>query len=107
MEAPKPAMTTTTQPQAVQMSELTVAEAVVVLSPSTNIVVGIATDMMNPPTRSQTQECQHHKANRLRGGGAAKDCFIGAVECFLCFEGCKECCECCADIVCCPCEMCC
>ncbi|KZT11948.1 uncharacterized protein LAESUDRAFT_719894 [Laetiporus sulphureus 93-53] len=75
-------MTTTLQPQAVQMS------------------------MANLPTRSQTQECQH-KANRLRGGGAAKDCFLSAVGCFICFEGCKDCCECFADIVCCPCEMCC
>ncbi|KZT73866.1 hypothetical protein DAEQUDRAFT_721343 [Daedalea quercina L-15889] len=82
MEAPKPAMTTTTQPQAVQMS------------------------MMNPPQRAN-QTHEHHKASRLRGGGAGKDCFLGAFECFICFEGCKDCCECCADIICCPCEMCC
>ncbi|KAH9841484.1 uncharacterized protein C8Q71DRAFT_737197, partial [Rhodofomes roseus] len=83
--------------------------------------------MMNPPQRAnQSQECQNHKASRLRGGGAGKDCFIGAFECFICFEGCKDCCECCADIICasppsylrarsltrlacagCPCEMCC
>ncbi|KAI0789708.1 hypothetical protein C8Q75DRAFT_806868 [Abortiporus biennis] len=65
MEAPKPAMTTSTQPQAVQMS------------------------MMNPPTRQSTQEteCEHKKglAARLRGGGAGKDCFLGMLECFLCF----------------------
>jgi len=61
---------------------------------------------MNPsaPANKQT-ECQ--KANRLRGGGAGKDCFLGMVECFLCFECCKGICECCADIICCPCEMCC
>jgi len=83
MEAPKAAMTTNTQPQAVQMS------------------------MSSPPSRNQTQEHQHGKAHRLRGGGAAKDCFLGACECFICFEGCKDCCECFADIICCPCEMCC
>ncbi|PCH40206.1 hypothetical protein WOLCODRAFT_136723 [Wolfiporia cocos MD-104 SS10] len=84
MDAAKPAMTST-QPQAVSMS------------------------MTNPPARQPQQECQHHhgKASRLRGGGAGKDCFLGALECFLCFEGCKDCCECIADIVCCPCEMCC
>ncbi|KAF8531262.1 hypothetical protein JB92DRAFT_2692598, partial [Gautieria morchelliformis] len=48
-----------------------------------------------------------HKTMRLRGGGAGKDCLLGAIECFLCFECCKTCCECCADIICCPCEMCC
>ena len=80
---------------------------------------------MSPPQRAeQSAECQHHKASRLRGGGAAKDCFLGALGCFICFEGCKDCCECIADIVCewlylsipllrltrwlgCPCEMCC
>ncbi|CDO69844.1 hypothetical protein BN946_scf184884.g3 [Trametes cinnabarina] len=88
MEAPKPAMTTSSQPQAVQMN------------------------VINPPARQstqQTEECQHKRglAARLRGGGAAKDCFLGAIECFLCFECCKDCCECLADIICCPCEMCC
>ncbi|KZT19973.1 hypothetical protein NEOLEDRAFT_1141275 [Neolentinus lepideus HHB14362 ss-1] len=56
---------------------------------------------------NKQQECQHQKASRLRGGGAAKDCFLGALECFMCFECCKDCCECFADIICCPCEMCC
>ncbi|KAH9891756.1 hypothetical protein C8Q73DRAFT_700673 [Cubamyces lactineus] len=70
MDAPKPAMTTSAQPQAVQMN------------------------VMNPPARQstqQTEECQHKRglAARLRGGGAAKDCFLGALECFLCFECCK------------------
>ncbi|KAI0632228.1 hypothetical protein C8Q77DRAFT_910207 [Trametes polyzona] len=104
MEAPKPAMTTSMQPQAVQMSA------------------------MNPPARqsNQTQERQHKRgpAARLRGGGAGRDCFLGMIECFLCFvlqgergpgpenvhrtnPGFKDCCECFADIVCCPCEMCC
>ncbi|KAI0917127.1 hypothetical protein AcW2_007344 [Taiwanofungus camphoratus] len=58
MEAPKPAMTT--QPQAVQMS------------------------LTNPPARAEHQH-QQGKASRLRGGGAAKDCFLGAFECFICF----------------------
>ncbi|TFY55398.1 hypothetical protein EVJ58_g8275 [Rhodofomes roseus] len=77
MEAPKPAMTTATQPQAVQM------------------------------TREPEPGVPEPQGEPLRGGGAGKDCFIGAFECFICFEGCKDCCECCADIICCPCEMCC
>ncbi|TFL07724.1 hypothetical protein BDV98DRAFT_558366 [Pterulicium gracile] len=52
------------------------------------------------------QECLSKK-ERLRGGGAAKDCCLDAIGCFICFECCKDCCECGADIVCCPCEMCC
>ncbi|EDR12984.1 uncharacterized protein LACBIDRAFT_293010 [Laccaria bicolor S238N-H82] len=52
--------------------------------------------------------CEHqHKASRLRGGSAGKDCFLGLVGCFLCFECCEGCCECVGDILCCPCEMCC
>ncbi|KXN82425.1 hypothetical protein AN958_02575 [Leucoagaricus sp. SymC.cos] len=67
---------------------------------------------MNPPVAKQNQEEQHqcehkHKASRLRGGGAAKDCFIGLIGCFLCFECCEGCCDCIGDIICCPCEMCC
>ncbi|KIJ25240.1 hypothetical protein M422DRAFT_237156 [Sphaerobolus stellatus SS14] len=53
------------------------------------------------------QQKHQHKTMRLRGGGAAKDCFLSMVECFLCFECCKDCCECWADIICCPCELCC
>ncbi|KIP06220.1 hypothetical protein PHLGIDRAFT_19511 [Phlebiopsis gigantea 11061_1 CR5-6] len=83
MQAPKPALTTSTQPQAIQMNP------------------------MSPPARNHTQCENQGKAHRLRGGGAGKDCLLGAVECFLCFECCKDCCECFADIVCCPCEMCC
>ncbi|CAL1712614.1 unnamed protein product [Somion occarium] len=85
MEVPKPAMTTSRQPEAVQMS-------------------------MMAPARVSPQHVEEPKrglAARLRGGGAAKDCILGALECFLCFECCKDCCECCADIICCPCEMCC
>ncbi|KDQ25681.1 hypothetical protein PLEOSDRAFT_31380, partial [Pleurotus ostreatus PC15] len=47
------------------------------------------------------------EATRMRGGGAGKDCCLGMVGCFLCFECCEGCCECVADILCCPCEMCC
>ncbi|KAI0720576.1 hypothetical protein C8T65DRAFT_633590 [Cerioporus squamosus] len=66
MDAPKPAMTTSSQPQAVQMN------------------------VMSPPTRESNQthqECRNKRgfAERLRGGGAAKDCFLGMIECFLCF----------------------
>ncbi|KAJ7078622.1 hypothetical protein B0H15DRAFT_954525 [Mycena belliarum] len=54
------------------------------------------------------EQCTHeHKAARVRGGGAGKDCLLGMLGCFLCFECCEGCCECIADIVCCPCEMCC
>ncbi|KJA23214.1 hypothetical protein HYPSUDRAFT_40010 [Hypholoma sublateritium FD-334 SS-4] len=50
---------------------------------------------------------KHGKASRLRGGGCGKDCFLCCVGCFLCFECCEVCCGCIADIVCCPCELCC
>ncbi|KAF8840777.1 hypothetical protein BDN67DRAFT_968085 [Paxillus ammoniavirescens] len=64
--------------------------------------------VVNPAPGNNAQSHQEHNhAKRIRGGGVAKDCFLGALECFLCFECCKGCCECCADIICCPCEMCC
>ncbi|KZT53946.1 hypothetical protein CALCODRAFT_485954 [Calocera cornea HHB12733] len=53
----------------------------------------------------QKQEQKQSWVMRLRGGGAGRDCCMGLVECFLCFECCKGLCECFADIVCCPCEM--
>ncbi|KAH9054079.1 hypothetical protein EDB83DRAFT_1162798 [Lactarius deliciosus] len=31
------------------------------------------------------QQHEHNKARRLRGGGAGRECFIGLVECFICF----------------------
>ncbi|KDR82932.1 hypothetical protein GALMADRAFT_238611 [Galerina marginata CBS 339.88] len=57
----------------------------------------------------QHEHCEHHKhkASRLRGGGAGKDCFLGLIGCFLCFECCEGCCDCLGDIICCPCEVCC
>ncbi|KAI0295674.1 hypothetical protein B0F90DRAFT_1670027 [Multifurca ochricompacta] len=81
MEAHKPAQLTASQPQqSIQMNA------------------------MNPAAPVNSQQQQHvehqHKARRLRGGGAARDCFIGLIECFICFECCKGCCECCADIIC-------
>ncbi|KAJ7069430.1 hypothetical protein C8F01DRAFT_1112712 [Mycena amicta] len=77
-----------------------------------------ATEMnvMTPATTGKTSTCQHtgecehqhkHKMSRMRGAGAGKDCLLGMLGCFLCFECCEGCCECVADIVCCPCEMCC
>ncbi|KAF8125732.1 hypothetical protein EV363DRAFT_1175598 [Boletus edulis] len=51
----------------------------------------IEMSITNPAPTNNHQE--HHHAKRLRGGGAGKDCFIAAIECFLCFG--------------CPCEMCC
>ncbi|KAI0826911.1 hypothetical protein BC628DRAFT_230250 [Trametes gibbosa] len=124
MEAPKPAMTTSSQPQAVQMS------------------------MMNPPARQSTQVEEAPKrglAARLRGGGAGKvSCSSYSPPCGTSLTlrpslglpprhgrmllvlrvlqsesvpgprpvrrfntACQDCCECFADIVCCPCEMCC
>ncbi|KAG1818738.1 uncharacterized protein BJ212DRAFT_1347313 [Suillus subaureus] len=67
----------------------------------------IQMSVVSPAPVNNSQNHQEHHAKRLRGGGAAKDCFLGALECFLCFECCKDCCECWADIICCPCEMCC
>ncbi|KAI6016223.1 hypothetical protein EDC04DRAFT_2577640 [Pisolithus marmoratus] len=49
--------------------------------------------VMNPTPANGTQNHEHHHAKRIRGGGVARDCFLGAVECFICFG--------------CPCEMCC
>ncbi|OBZ68971.1 hypothetical protein A0H81_11314 [Grifola frondosa] len=71
MEAPKPAMTST-QPQAVQMSEP-------YLPPPFERIYLVDTytaslyypDAMNPPTRAEQTEPQG-KASRLRGGGAGK-----------------------------------
>ncbi|KAJ7643720.1 hypothetical protein FB45DRAFT_280885 [Roridomyces roridus] len=73
----------------------------------------LETDVMNAAPAKECQhneQCEHnhkHKASRMRGAGAGKDCFMGLLGCFLCFECCEGCCECIADIVCCPCEMCC
>ncbi|KAI0269990.1 hypothetical protein BC834DRAFT_581893 [Gloeopeniophorella convolvens] len=69
MEAPKPAQLTAAQPQqSIQMNA------------------------MNPtaPVNTQQQHVEHqHKAHRVRGGGAGRDCFLGLIECFICFECCK------------------
>ncbi|KAF8157975.1 hypothetical protein B0H34DRAFT_706989 [Crassisporium funariophilum] len=79
---------TTNQPQATEMKAISVTDA--------------------SSTSSQQVHCEHQqKATRLRGGGAGKDCFLGLFGCFLCFECCEGCCDCAADIICCPCEMCC
>ncbi|KAG1780713.1 hypothetical protein EV702DRAFT_1177890 [Suillus placidus] len=53
----------------------------------------IQMSVVNPASANNNQNHQEHHAKRLRGGGAGKDCLIGALECFLCFG--------------CPCEMCC
>ncbi|KAJ7697173.1 hypothetical protein B0H17DRAFT_1007169 [Mycena rosella] len=84
-----PAKATTSQPQATEMNVMKAPAA-------------------KEGACQQGEQCTHkHKASRLRGGGAGKDCFLGMIECFLCLECCEGCCECIADIVCCPCEMCC
>ncbi|KZP31616.1 hypothetical protein FIBSPDRAFT_849586 [Athelia psychrophila] len=66
-----------------------------------------ATSMNSMKAPENHTECLNAKANRARGAGAGKDCLLGMIECFICFECCKGCCECFADIICCPCEMCC
>ncbi|EJD45655.1 hypothetical protein AURDEDRAFT_165107 [Auricularia subglabra TFB-10046 SS5] len=66
-----------------------------------------ATMQVQPNLDQVTTQTVDGRAQRLRGGGAGRDCFLGIIECFLCFECCKGCCECVADIICCPCEMCC
>ncbi|KAF8221579.1 hypothetical protein L208DRAFT_672458 [Tricholoma matsutake] len=56
-------------------------KAVVVNQPNP----GVEMDAMKA---NKTSSCQHeesHKAHRIRGGGAAKDCFLGMLGCFLCF----------------------
>ncbi|KAJ7921935.1 hypothetical protein B0H13DRAFT_1983956 [Mycena leptocephala] len=87
-----PAKATTSQPQATEMN-----------------VMNVATPAAKDGAACKNgQQCEHeHKASRMRGGGAGKDCLLGMLGCFLCFECCEGCCECIADIVCCPCEMCC
>ncbi|KAK7022145.1 hypothetical protein R3P38DRAFT_2959648 [Favolaschia claudopus] len=87
-----PAKATTSQPQATEMNVMNVSK--------------------DGTSCKHGQQCEHEcankqKASRMRGGGAGKDCFMGMLGCFLCFECCEGCCECIADIVCCPCEMCC
>ncbi|KAF9643248.1 hypothetical protein BDM02DRAFT_1548247 [Thelephora ganbajun] len=45
----------------------------------------IEMNAMRPPVNNQQQETHEHgKAHRLRGGGAAKDCFLAIFGCFLC-----------------------
>ncbi|KAF8810206.1 hypothetical protein BYT27DRAFT_7069980, partial [Phlegmacium glaucopus] len=56
-------------------------------------------------TRPQQGHCDYQASRSIRGGGAAKDCFLGAIGVFLC--QCCGCCDCLADNICCPCEMCC
>ncbi|KAF5377913.1 hypothetical protein D9615_006690 [Tricholomella constricta] len=60
-----------------------------------------AVKMKTLSPQNETQEpCVHNQAQRLRGGGAAKDCFLGLFACFMCFECCEGCCDCIADILC-------
>ncbi|KAJ7364917.1 hypothetical protein DFH08DRAFT_950460 [Mycena albidolilacea] len=93
MSAAPTTKATTSQPQATEMNVMNVAA-----KPAAKD--GVAC--------KQGEQCEHeHKASRMRGGGAGKDCLMGMLGCFLCFECCEGCCECIADIVCCPCEMCC
>ena len=67
MEAPKPAMTTSTQPQAVQMSEYSYKNRVGIVVERQRCA-----GVMSPPTRNSTQQCERQKASRLRGGGAGR-----------------------------------
>lgn len=74
MDAPKPAMTTSAQPQAVQMS----AYLLLSLSRKPELMERDDAGVMNPPARQSTQthsdECQRKRglAERLRGGGAGR-----------------------------------
>ncbi|KAB5593635.1 Acyl-CoA dehydrogenase [Ceratobasidium theobromae] len=54
------------------------------------------------PTIDEAQSPQQERslAQRIRGGGAGKDCLMGALACFICCECFEGCCECIADIVC-------
>ncbi|KAF8810210.1 hypothetical protein BYT27DRAFT_7161810 [Phlegmacium glaucopus] len=74
--------------------------------PKAAINMKVAKVSEDSATRHQQGHCEH-QASRIRGGGAAKDCFLGAIGVFLCCEFCEGCCDCLADIICCPCEMCC
>ncbi|KAJ7743690.1 hypothetical protein DFH07DRAFT_964020 [Mycena maculata] len=75
---------TTSQPQATEMN-----------------VMNVANQTAKDGACQHGQQCEHqHKASRMRGGGAGKDCFLSMVECFFCLECCKGCCECFADIIC-------
>ncbi|KAF6747837.1 hypothetical protein DFP72DRAFT_1174690 [Ephemerocybe angulata] len=93
-----PLSSTTAQPEAIQMSANKPAD-------------GSVSKQIDPATGEPASGEKHShnplKAWRLRGGGAGKDCFLGLLGCFLCFECCEGCCDCVADIICCPCEMCC
>ncbi|CAE6527122.1 unnamed protein product [Rhizoctonia solani] len=71
---------------------------------STQPTAGPAMQMnIEPESGKQTQG--RFQSLRLRGGGAAKGCLIGALSCFICCECMEGCCDCCAAIICCPCEM--
>ncbi|KDN35772.1 hypothetical protein RSAG8_11334, partial [Rhizoctonia solani AG-8 WAC10335] len=52
--------------------------------------------------QAQASEQQDNEgpASRIRGGGAAKACLIGALSCFVCCECMGCCCDCVAGIVC-------
>ncbi|KAG2009668.1 hypothetical protein CC2G_012569 [Coprinopsis cinerea AmutBmut pab1-1] len=43
------------------------------------------TDMNISRPSPLSKQAHTAKAERLRGGGAGKDCFLGLVGCFLCF----------------------
>jgi hypothetical protein len=54
----------TTQPQAVQMSER--------IAPGFARTLIVFSDSMSPPAKASAQHTHEHKAERVRGGGAAK-----------------------------------
>ncbi|KAJ7133603.1 hypothetical protein C8R44DRAFT_25488 [Mycena epipterygia] len=69
-----PAKATTSQPKATEMNVMNVA----------------TTPAAKDGACKQGEQCEHeHKASRMRGGGAGKDCFLGMLGCFLCFECCE------------------
>ncbi|KAH8928700.1 hypothetical protein BT69DRAFT_1346379 [Atractiella rhizophila] len=91
-----------------QATQDTVTELqTVVTAPQKNNGMMVAAPSESSQNTIETQTEDGKKVLRIRGGGAGKDCFMGLVECFICFECCRCCCDCFADIICCPCEVCC
>ncbi|KAJ7250024.1 hypothetical protein B0H12DRAFT_684793 [Mycena haematopus] len=62
-----PAKATTSQPEATQMNVMNVAKPAA----------------KEGATCKHGEQCEHeHKASRMRGGGAGKDCFMGTLDAF-------------------------
>ncbi|TEB40136.1 hypothetical protein FA13DRAFT_56416 [Coprinellus micaceus] len=96
---------------------MTIATASTTSQPEAGVEMSVAKTSIDTARSSQEIESEgggehrHGLVSRLRGGGAAKACFIDALACFMCFdwnyvkECCEGCCDCIAGIICCPCEV--